>query len=271
MNQISLSNSPFLNRPIKVNNYGVNNETVVEQEIKQPIEQPIEKPKVKKKIISAKKTALPEVENEPLETDPSVESFQFDNENQNENLEDEENSENVVDEEKMSSTQSKETANAIIMVVNQIISVVGNHVCLIDENSILTAVQNGELPDEIHEWAEKVNENTRKQIPLNNEQQQELVRALAIILKESNFSSISPTHMAILSIAMVFIGQVKKLIDLNKSNQKLLEEAFLKINDRESNIPEVKVQQQVINETPIPTQNNTIKQPISVNEKQEVV
>lgn len=269
MNQISLSNSPFLNRPIKVNSYGVSNETIeVEQEIEQPIKKPIEKQKIKKKIISAKKTSLPEVENEPIETDPSVESFQFDNENENENVEEHENSENLVDEEKMSSTQSKETANAIIMVVNQIMTVIGHNVCLIDENSILTAVQNGELPDEIHEWAEKVNENTKKQIPLSNEQQQELVRALAIILKESNFSSVSPTHMAILSIAMVFIGQIKKLIDLNKSNQKLLEEAFLKINDRESNIPQVKVQKEVITETPIQT-NDTQK--VSVNEKQEVV
>ena len=28
MNQIPLSNSPFLNRPVKVNNYGVNQENI---------------------------------------------------------------------------------------------------------------------------------------------------------------------------------------------------------------------------------------------------
>ena len=269
MNQVSLSNSPFLNRPIHINNYGTNTDNLIEPELEKVEIKKTETPKIKKqtgekKVISAKKNALPDevIDNEPLQSDPDVELFEFENEQTNQN-ESSENIESEEEAEKMSSTTANETAKAIIMVVNQIVTMIGYNACLIDENSIIKAVENGELPDEIHQWADKVNENTKKEIPFSSEQQVELVRALAIILKESNYSAISPTHMAILSICMVFFGQIKKLVDLNKSNAMLLEEALKRVKVRESNIPEVQVEKEV-KQTPIKNQK------VSSNEKQLV-
>jgi hypothetical protein len=43
---------------------------------------------------------------------------------------------------------------------------------------------------------------------------------------------------------MVFIAQIKKLADLTKANKQMLEDLFVKLNNRTSNIPKVKVEKQ---------------------------
>ena len=265
MSEIPLSNSPFLNRPIKINDYGTNvpNQTEV-VELEQPVEtKPDPKPKAKK-VISAKQP-LPELEKEdiPLTSDPDVELFEFENPN-NEQPDVESVSEEEA--EKMSGTQARETAKAIIMVVNQIFTLVGNSVCLLDEESIYLAIEKGELPKEVEKWASEVNERNRKEIPFDNEQQAELVRALAIILKESNYTAINPIHMALFSICMVFLMQIKKLNDIKKSNEALLKEALGLNIQRESNIPEVEIEVVKTDSEIKPTENKKVAN----NEKQVV-
>ena len=279
ISEIPLSVSPFLDSPIMERAYATNPDAI--ESAPDPIPEVESKPipesdpsisgTTKKKVVISAPPPDP-VDNTAFEADPEVKLFEYEEgaEPAADFMETPEPEVEGLEEAEMSTVQARETAKAMVMVFNQLFTIVGNSTCLLDEDSIAAAIVKGEIPPAIQDWAKQANERNKAAIPFDDQQQKELVRALIIILKESNFTALTPTQMAIMSILTVLGMQIKTLVDIRKSNKELLEQA-LAHGSSSANVNNDSTSEKVAPEPePVKEQEPIVKEKKSSNNQQKV-
>jgi len=249
MSEFPISKSPFLRSAIIERDYAAGNFNAKTEEVpvvEKTVIKPVNAPPPPPLIDTPPPPPVAEFQNDP------VPEFAFSEPEPSFGGETMDSNDDYSEEEKISTQQAKDTASMVVLIFNQIVTALGQRFCTIDIESIEANVTSGNIDRYLADAVVAANERSKEKLSFSVEHQKELIRAITIILKNGNFSGISPTMAAVISIITVCGVHLMGLIEVAKANTKCVAEAIenskrFKNSKEDSNIP---VEQVVIKAKP---------------------